>query len=51
MNEELGNPSTVPELPETGDETHVNIFIIGLVISILGVFVLTYKKKKYENLI
>ena len=51
MNEELGNPSTVPELPETGDETGVNILILGLVISTLGIFVLTYKRKKYENLI
>ncbi|WP_300379814.1 endo-alpha-N-acetylgalactosaminidase family protein [Clostridium sp.] len=51
MNKELGNPSNVPVLPETGDESNMNILIIGLVISTLGVFVLTSKRKKNENLI
>ncbi|GAA0083683.1 endo-alpha-N-acetylgalactosaminidase family protein [Clostridium sp. CTA-7] len=50
MNKELGNPSTVPELPKTGDETSVNVLILGLVISTLGIFALTFKKKD-ENLI
>jgi endo-alpha-N-acetylgalactosaminidase len=50
MNKELGNPSNVPELPKTGNETSVNILILGLVISTLGIFALTFKKKD-ENLI
>lgn len=48
MNKELGNPSTTPELPATGDETSANILIIGLVISTLGIFALTLKRKKIE---
>lgn len=49
MNKELDNPSTVPELPQTGHEANVNILILGLIISTLGIFVLTYKRKKDET--
>ena len=51
MNEELGNPSDAPKVPEMGDNANMNILILALVASAIGIFALTSKRKRKEDLI
>ncbi len=60
MNKELEKPTTspespktedesstkAPELPKTGDESGTTVLVLGLVISIVGIGVLIYNRKK-----